>query len=222
MEVHEELSTRYMDISEIQATDKNAPPNNNLPSIREPTVTEVLPTSTDLSDAVEFGNGDFVHDLIHHNFSLLSTESHVDVSNSIEDVDAIKEIDENLLLELDTVGDFSVKDLSSNLDGMTNHMFADGESFSEGRDLENKSYGAINVSSTVAFETEVKAVAKDQLEEISYERDISASELQSSIDSVNRSVEVDLPKYIESSDTESGVKESTTAAIAMPDLDVKS
>ncbi|KAI3694447.1 hypothetical protein L1987_77412 [Smallanthus sonchifolius] len=53
------------------------------------------------------------------------------VESSIDDVDEIKEIDEDLLVELDAVGDFSVSDLGSILDDMKKDLHASED------DLEN-------------------------------------------------------------------------------------
>ncbi|KAI3787090.1 hypothetical protein L1987_41294 [Smallanthus sonchifolius] len=54
------------------------------------------------------------------------------IESSIDDVDEIKEIDEDLLVELDAVGDFSVSDLGSILDDMKEDLLASED------DLENK------------------------------------------------------------------------------------
>lgn len=233
-ESDDEPSTIKMEPSEFQEMDNKVQPDNNFPSTHEPafhyeaTRTEAPPTSADLRDVVQVGNHDLDQDFLHWNFSVQSTESHFDMPNNIEDVDEIKEIDENLLLELDTVGDFSVKDLGSNLGGIEKHMFTDGESFLEEHDLETKSFGAVNGSSSEVCEAKVEVDAEDHLasgieDEISNERDAGVRELQiSRTGSIKGSIEVDSPENIESRDIESSVQESMTAAAAMPDLVVKS
>ncbi|XP_052173084.1 uncharacterized protein LOC127788628 isoform X2 [Diospyros lotus] len=94
------------------------------------------------------------------NFLVEAIGSEVQEQAFIEEEDEIKEIDEGLLVELDSVGDFSVKNLGSNLDEIESNRLPGGEINSEMPLVEARSMNDIdsifkNTSPLMKIEAEV-------------------------------------------------------------------
>ena len=77
----------------------------------------------DLKDNALDGVENLDHILVQpFNYTVEATGSQVHEQDIIYETDEIKEIDEGLLMELDAVGDFSVKELGSNFSEIENNM----------------------------------------------------------------------------------------------------
>lgn len=171
-------STNYLNVLDLQEIDNRVQPNINSPETSEATSkqsedieTKATPGLADSEDNIlDTGeNGEHISVLEHHKFPWEATDSHDDTQNNIEDIDDIKEIDEGLLLELDTVGDFSVNNLGSNLNE------SGGESFHMLHDVSNSS-GDVEGDLVVAHETRITMDDRENLRASMVEEEISKFE----------------------------------------------
>ncbi|XP_059668232.1 uncharacterized protein LOC132313472 [Cornus florida] len=140
-----------LNVSEVQEPSNKVQSNIYSPLIPDtaPFPFEVSETRSatglaDLKDILDgMENKEQIQVSKHFNYPAEATGSCVDEQNIIEEADKIKEIDEGLLLELDAVGDFSVKEFGSKLNDIENHLVPAGERFLVPRDLETKYDGTV-------------------------------------------------------------------------------
>ncbi|KAI3772730.1 hypothetical protein L6452_03923 [Arctium lappa] len=114
-----QINSNNSDNLQIQEPENNISPSINSVSSPEPDVVEVTGIETKAPETLAY-TGD-IHSIESKN-----------APDNIDDVEEINEIDENLLVELDAVGDFSVKDL-----GLTSNEIKEDQHASV-HDLENK------------------------------------------------------------------------------------
>ncbi|CAK9173028.1 unnamed protein product [Ilex paraguariensis] len=160
----EEVSyTNNLNITEVQELNDTVAPEICPSSTPEPTSTpcddsetKALTALAGIKDDILGGNenDDRIQVLEHFQFPVDATDPPVDVHNIVEDADDVKEIDEGLLLELDAVGDFSLKDLGSNFGEIEKQMVSGGMSFPVQRDHDPNSSGPVEGETIEVDETE--------------------------------------------------------------------
>ncbi|KAL3534785.1 hypothetical protein ACH5RR_003246 [Cinchona calisaya] len=96
-----------------------------------------------------FGNDDWLQALEDRKFSAEATNSQVNVQNTNDDADEVKEFDEVLLSELDAVGDFSINELRTTSNQFEKHVASVEESSSGSHDTRCKTSALDDDSTTM-------------------------------------------------------------------------
>ncbi|XP_022743821.1 uncharacterized protein LOC111294683 [Durio zibethinus] len=101
-ESEDKLSTNFSSMTSESTSSPAASPEHTLPTDREDLKDNIL-------NKIESEGPNEVSE--HFNYAAEVYATHVDEENISEEEDEIKEIDEGILFELDTVGDFNVKEI---------------------------------------------------------------------------------------------------------------
>ncbi|KAK9289728.1 hypothetical protein L1049_007887 [Liquidambar formosana] len=132
--INEVSITNHVNVLEAHNLEDKVTPNLfpfalDLSSIPSEDPEDKLPTCKDLKGKIIEGTENVEQNRVVENFNFSVEAFESDTAEGVvnEEADEIKEIDEELLLELDAVGDFSIKEMGSNWSDIEKHLAADGE-----------------------------------------------------------------------------------------------